>query len=426
MKKKVLLVGGGGRENALAWKLKQSPEVEHLYIAPGNTGTAWLGDNISISATDTKSLLEFALDEWIDFTVVGPDDSLGSGIVNAFRTHDLRIFGPSKPAFKIESSKLFGKRIMVEEGIPTAFFSIPFTHDEATWMIEGHFSRSGTPLVVKADGLALGKGAYVCRDLSEARTAIYRLMVERLHGKAGDMVIIENFVNGQEVSIHAFSDGKTFKQFPSAQDHKTIFDGGKGPNTGGMGAYAPVPWFTSENEKFVAERVLAPALRGLGSRHTPFVGVLYPGLKITSDGPRVLEFNGRFGDPETQVYMRLLKSDLLQIMEACVDGRLHEMKVEWHPGFAVCVVMAAEGYPSANYKKGVSVEGTAEAEKLPGVVVFHAGMELGDGGLVTSGGRVLSVTAYADTLEEATARAYQGVECIHFDGMQFRKDIGGR
>ncbi len=423
--KKVLLVGGGGREHAIAWKLRQSRRLSKLYVAPGNAGTAQIAENVPLKATDIDGLLAFALKEEIEFTIVGQDDPLALGIVDAFQVKGLIIFGPTKAAAQIEASKVFSKRLMKDCGVPTALFDVYMDHVQALENVRRYFATySGLPIVVKASGLALGKGAYVCHDLVEAEEALDEVMVKRLHGSAGDEVIIEEYVGGQEVSIHAFCDGKSFKLFPSAQDHKPAFDGDKGPNTGGMGTIAPVPWFNGHDA--VSEQIVGPILGGLREKGSPFVGLLYPGLKMPEAGPMVLEFNARFGDPETQVYMRLLKTDLIDIFEACVEERLHEINVEWNPGFAACVVMASGGYPSPDYKKGLPITGIDNAEILPSVVVFHAGTKQADGQLVTSGGRVLGVTGIGATLQEALDHAYNGVECIHFEGMQYRKDIGAK
>jgi len=425
MNQRILIIGGGGREHALAWKLEQSRRIAKIFVAPGNGGTAEIAENVKIRATDIEGLLAFALEKRIDLTIVGQDDPLAMGIVDLFQKNGLRIFGPSQTAAEIESSKVFSKDLMNLLHIPTAPFSILSNPEDASSIARRHFASSTEPLVLKASGLALGKGAYVCGNLEEAKVAIDDIMLTRIYGAAGDQMIIEKFIAGQEVSIHAFCDGISFKLFPSAQDHKPIFESDKGPNTGGMGTIAPVPWFTQSKE--VSELILEPILVGLKEEDRPFKGLLFPGLKISEDGPVVLEFNARFGDPETQVYMRLLKTDLLDIFETCVDGRLHEIDIEWYPGFAACIVLASSGYPSPDYKKHIPVTGIKDAELLPGVVVFHAGTARRiDGHLVTSGGRVLGVTGIGATLEEALKSAYEGVDRIHFEGMQFRKDIGAK
>ncbi|MEX2014279.1 MAG: phosphoribosylamine--glycine ligase [Parcubacteria group bacterium] len=423
--KKVLLVGGGGREHALAWKLSQSPGVGKLYVAPGNAGTESLAENVPIKATDIHRLLTFALKEGIEFTIVGEDNSLALGIVDLFQTHDLQIFGPSKMAARIESSKVYSKELMKSVRVPTARHVVLNTHPDALRKVREHFgNRSTRPLVLKASGLALGKGVYICRNRKEAEQALDELMVRRVHGSAGDEVIAEDFLDGQEVSLHAISDGISFQLFPIAQDHKPIHDGDRGPNTGGMGAIAPVPWFTHHD--FVRQGIVEPILAGMKREGHPFVGLLYPGLKIFEGWPLVLEFNARFGDPETQVYMRLLKTDLLEILEACVDGRLGNIKIEWNPGFAACIVLASAGYPSPDYKKGLPITGVDKAESVKGVVVFQAGTRNENNQLVTSGGRVLGVTGIGLTLKEALDNAYSGVKCINFEGKQYRRDIGAK
>ncbi len=441
---KVLLVGGGGREHAIAWKLRQSPRLGKLFVAPGNAGTAQIAENVSLKATDIDGLLAFALKEGIEFTIVGQDDPLALGIVDVFQANGLRIFGPTKAAAQIEASKVFSKELMQYCDVPTAQFNIHTQYLTALDEVRKHFAlwRSSKPIVIKASGLALGKGVYVCRDIGEAEIALDEIMIKRLHGSAGDQVIIESFAVGHEISIHAFCDGKSFKMFPSAQDHKPAFDGDKGPNTGGMGTIAPVPWFDSCSSiegmaavpifDTVGKLIVGPILEGLQEKGSPFVGLLYPGLKVSMNPTgivpdlTVLEFNARFGDPETQVYMRLLKTDLLDILEACVDGRLHEITIEWHPGFAACIVMASGGYPSPDYKKGLPITGIDYAEIISGVVVFHAGTKLVGNQLVTSGGRVLGVTSVAATLQQALDNAYGAVQLIHFEDAQYRKDIGAK
>ncbi len=420
MKKRVLVVGGGGREHALAWKISESPNLGKLFVAPGNAGTAKIAENVPIESTDVEGLLKFAGKKKIDQTIVGPDDPLALGIVDRFRSRGLRIFGPTKAAAQIESSKLFAKELMGQAGVPTVMSSV-FTNPRVALVVaDHHFSKNAAkPIVLKADGLALGKGVYICRTFTEAEVAIDEIMVRRIHSDAGKVMIGEDFVEGPEVSIHAFCDGKSFELFPPAQDHKAIFDGDQGPNTGGMGTIAPVPGFG--HLQVVSDKVVRPILEKL-----KFSGLLYPGLKITDNGPLVLEYNARFGDPETQVYMRLLKSDLLEIFEACVDGNLDKIKIEWHPSFAVCVVLASAGYPRADYQKGLPITGIEKANRLPGVTIFQAGTKVLDGQLVTSGGRVLGVTAVGPTLEKAVGSAYRAVDHIHFEGMQYRKDIGAK
>lgn len=420
MKTSVLIIGSGGREHALAWKLLESPRIGKLYVAPGNGGTHQVAENIAIGAIDIDGLVQFAEKKKIDLTVVGPDDTLALGIVDAFQARGLPIFGPTRAAAEIESSKVFAKNLMRETGIPTAAFQIFSEHTEALTYIR----QRGTPIVIKASGLALGKGVYICKTFAEAEAALAEIMLDHIHKDAGKEVVIEEFLDGQEVSIHALCDGKTAVLLPSAQDHKPIRDGDEGKNTGGMGTITPVSWVSADTIRIVGEQIVHPTLEALAKRGRPFTGLLYPGLKMTSDGPKVLEFNARFGDPETQSYMRLLKTDLLDILEACVDGTLTKLAIEWHSGYAVCIVIASGGYPD-KYKNGVPLRGITEAERIPGVVVFHAGTNF-DGELKTSGGRVLGVTAIGGTLRDALDRAYEAAHLIQFEGMQYRHDIGAK
>lgn len=417
----VLIIGSGGREHALAWKLAQSPRIGNLYVAPGNGGTCQVAKNIPIDTNDIDGLIKFARKSKIGLTVVGPDDPLALGVVDAFRSQKLRIFGPTRAAAEIESSKAFAKNLMSEANIPTATFKVFSEYDKALSYVRRH----GAPIVVKASGLALGKGVYVCKTLAQAEAALVEIMLDNVHKEAGSEVIVEEFLDGQEVSIHAFCDGKTFVLLPSAQDHKQIHDNDEGKNTGGMGTIAPVSWVSTDTLKVVGEQVVRPTLEALIKCERPFSGLLYPGLKMTSTGLKVLEFNARFGDPETQSYMRILKTDLLDILEACVDGTLAKLSVEWRPGFAVCVVIASGGYPD-KYKKDVPLRGVAEAERVSNVVVFHAGTILENNELKTSGGRVLGVSATGDTLQDALKSAYEAVQLIEFEGMQYRRDIGAK
>ncbi|MFA6106688.1 MAG: phosphoribosylamine--glycine ligase [Patescibacteria group bacterium] len=416
---KILIIGGGGREHALAWKLKQSPKVEKIYIAPGNGGMSNVGEIVDIKTSEFDKLTAFAKEKSIDFTVIGPDDPLGAGIVDAFKKEGLRVWGPVKAAARIEASKAFAKDIMAKENIPTAEFRSFDNYEEAL----KYLREKGAPIVIKASGLAQGKGVTVCQTLEEAEVALKDAMVNKIFGEAGNTVVIEECIYGPEYSIHAFTDGKTFKMFPSSQDHKPVFDGGKGPNTGGMGTIAPVPWVTSEVMDEVSKKVVGPVLKGLEKAGALFVGLIYPGMMETQNGSKVIEFNCRFGDPETQSYIRLLKSDLYEILDASVDGRLDEVEIEWHPGFACCVALASGGYPGS-YEKGKEITGIEEAEKMDDIIVFHAGTKLENGKIVTNGGRVLGVTAKADTLRGALDKAYAAIKLINFDGMHYRTDIG--
>jgi len=411
----------------LAWKLGQSEKVEKIFIAPGNAGTAGLGENVDIKATDIDALADFAEKEKIDLTVVGQDDPLALGIVDKFHKRGLRIWGPCKNAARIEASKSFAKGLMQRCGVPTARFQTFNTYKHALCYLES----VGAPIVIKASGLALGKGVTVCKTLDEARQALKEAMVDKTFGDAGNEVVIEEYMQGQEFSIHAFCDGKNFKLLPSAQDHKPVFDGGRGPNTGGMGTIAPVPWVTEEILGDVSDNIIAPILKGLKKEKSPFTGLLYPGLMMTDDGVKVVEFNARFGDPETQSLMRLMKTDLLSVLEASVDGKLADINIEWRPGFACCVVLASSGYPG-KYEKGKKITGIEKAEKMDDIIVFHAGTTSSSplnirgnkGEIFTNGGRVLGVTATGETLQKALDKAYEAVKLIHFEGMHYRTDIG--
>lgn len=417
MPKNVLVIGSGGREHAIAWKLSQS-KISNLYVAPGNAGTWGVAENVPIKVTDVRGLAKFAEKHLVDLTVVGPDAPLALGIVDYFQKRGLKIFGPTKAAAQIESSKIFAKELMREKGIPTASFQAFKGYDQAL----NYIRKRGAPMVVKASGLALGRGVYICRTLAEAESALKKIMLERAHKDAGNEVVIEDFLKGQEISIHVFCDGKTHILFPPAQDHKLIYDGDQGRNTGGMGIITPVPWLNVSDLKEIEWQVVSPVLKSLSRSGRTFMGCLYPGLKMTDSGLKVLEFNARFGDPETQSYMRLLKTDLLSILEACVDGKLDELSIKWHSGFAVCIIIASGGYPG-EYKKNIPIYGVNQAQKIPGVLVFHAGTKFTDQ-LRTDGGRVLGVTAKDKTLSGALIKAYDAVYRIHFDGMHYRKDIG--
>lgn len=417
--KKVLVIGSGGREHALVWKLSQSKKVEKIFVAPGNGGTESIAKNVDIKATDFLALIKFAIDNEVDLTVIGPDDQLADGIVDAFQKAGLKVFGPSKKAARIESSKSFSKNLMKKQGVPTAEYEIFSEFDDAVRYLEG----KGFPIVIKVSGLALGKGVFICQTKEEALKALEDIMIEKTFGDSGNKVVIEDFLgNDQEISIHCITDGESVLLFPTAQDHKPIFDDDKGPNTGGMGTYAPIPWAGQDYLDWAKGKVVKPILSGLKSEDSNFIGCLYPGLKLTEEGPKVLEFNARFGDPETQVYMRLLDSDLYDIFEATVEGRLDKVEARWSNLFAVCIILASEGYP-ARSGKPAPITGIDEAEKIPNVVVFHSGTKMPEGKILATGGRVLGVTATGKTLQEAVDIAYKAVQCISFQGMQYRKDI---
>ncbi|HUY85382.1 MAG TPA: phosphoribosylamine--glycine ligase [Candidatus Dormibacteraeota bacterium] len=417
----VLVIGSGGREQALAWKLAQSPSVTKVYVAPGNGGSRGNVENVPINFTDVNGLLEFAQQNSIDFTVIGQESASEAGVVDAFQKAGLSIFGPTKAAVKIESSKVLSKDLMASENIPTAAYK---TFSDAAEALAYAKSRP-LPVVVKADGLAEGKGVTVCFKTEDIEAAINTTMVQKKFGEAGSSVVIEDFLKGQEVSVHALCDGQRAVIFPASQDHKQINDGDQGPNTGGMGVIAPVPWVTQKHLDYVDTNIVRPALEGLAKQNADFTGCLYPGLMIDGDAVNVVEFNARFGDPEAEVYMRLLDSDLLEILKACANGNLDPSTVKWRSGFAVTVVLASPGYPGS-YPKGLLITGIEEAEKLDDIVVFHAGTAVKDGQLVTNGGRVLNVTATGATLDEALDKAYAAVKLIHFEGMHYRTDIGRR
>lgn len=426
----VLVVGGGGREHALVWKLAQSPRVARLTCIPGNPGIAALADCVALPL-EPAALAAWASANQVDLTVVGPEAPLAEGIADAFALRGLRLFGPSRAAAEIESSKAFAKAFMERHGIPTAtyraFDALPAALEYVDGLPEG-------PLVVKADGLAAGKGVVVAAGRQEAAHALRDLMGGSL-GQAGSRVVVEEFLTGREVSVLAFSDGSDLLVMPTAQDHKPLLDGDRGPNTGGMGTISPVPEVTDDLVAEVTQTILRPALAGLAAEGRPFRGVLFAGLMITAAGPRVLEFNCRFGDPETQPLMLLLESDLLDILEAVVDGHLGQAEARWSTEAAACVVLASEGYPGA-YPKGRPIAGLEDAERLPGVAVFHAGTAwaggpsgpggAGGGDVVTAGGRVLGVAARGANLDLALARCYQAAALISFEGMQYRRDIGRR
>jgi phosphoribosylamine--glycine ligase len=414
----VLVVGGGGREHALVWKTAQSPLVDRIFCAPGNAGIAAHADCVQIAATDILGLRKFARENRIDLTVVGPEAPLAAGLVDAFSSAGLRVFGPTRQAARLEGSKVFAKQLMQRHGIPTA----PFRTFTAPERAKAYVEMIGAPVVVKADGLAAGKAVIVCPTLTDANEAVDRIMVRREFGNAGGQVVIESCLTGEEASMIAFTDGRTIAVLPSSQDHKPVFDGDEGPNTGGMGAYSPAPVVTEELAAQIEREILVQAVHAMNREEKPYHGVLYAGIMVTDDGPRVLEFNCRMGDPETQPLLVRLKSDLVPLLLATVDDRLEEAQVEWDPRPAICVVMASGGYPGT-YQKGVPIEGLEAAAAMKDVVVFHAGTKEDEGTLLTNGGRVLGVTAIGETIREARDRAYSAVSKIHFDGAHFRTDI---
>jgi len=426
---KILLIGGGGREHAMVWKLAQSQRARKMWCAPGNAGIAGekLAANgdpvecVNIGAEELPKLLLFAQEQGVDLTVVGPDNPLGMGIVDMFQANGLKIWGPNQKAAQFESSKVFSQEFMERHGIPTArsgTFSCPDAAKTFASTVHGRCA-------VKADGLALGKGVLICENVEEANAAIEQVMIAKAFGDAGEHIVIQEFLEGTEVSLHALCDGSTTKLFPTSQDHKRALDGDEGLNTGGMGTYSPAPFLSDAELEEVAARILGPWLKGCQAENIDFRGMIYPGVMLTKDGPKVLEFNARFGDPETQVYLMRLENDLVDLFEACVDGTLDQHTLSWSPKSAVCVVMASGGYPEA-YEKGKAISGISDADALDGVKVFHAGSKLAAGEVVTSGGRVLGVTAMGDDLTSARNTAYAAVKQIHFDGAHVRTDIGAK
>jgi phosphoribosylamine--glycine ligase len=418
---KVLVIGSGGREHTLVWKMTQSPKVSQVYCAPGNAGISRLAQCVNIDADSIEKLVDFAQKEKIDLTVVGPELPLSRGIVNEFNQQGLRIFGPSKEATEIESSKAFSKYLMKKYHIPTANYQVFQNSEKALAYIQ----QQTFPLVIKADGLAAGKGVFIVKNLLEARDALNALMEEKKFGEAGRQVIIEEFLEGEEVSILAFCDGKTVVPMVSSQDHKKIFDNDLGPNTGGMGAYSPVPFYPDEFEKRVLEEILKPTVKGLQNEGKESKGVLYAGLILSKEGPKVLEFNARFGDPETQAILPRLKTDLIDILNAVIDSTLHKINIQWEDNAAVCVVVASGGYPE-KYQKGKVINGLERLEKMKDIIAFHAGTKFQEGRVVTSGGRVLGITAWDETISKAKEKAYKALKEIYFEDMYYRKDIAAK
>jgi len=415
---KLLVIGSGGREHALVWKLSQSPGVDRIFCAPGNAGTAQLAENVAILAKDLPALVRFAKENSVDLAVVGPDDPLAAGIVDLFHAEKLRVFGPTKSAARLESSKIFAKELMCEQGIPTATAKT-FSESEAAIR---YAEQLNFPIVIKADGLALGKGVIIAPDIDTARSTISSMMNEGRFGEAGRRVVIEEFLRGTECSLHALVDGKSYRLLETARDHKRIFDGDKGPNTGGMGAFSPANNWNSRMATQFDSKIMRPLLRGLNRQGVEFRGLLFPGLMITREGVHVLEFNCRFGDPETQAILPRMKSDLLPLLEATIDGKIDNHTIEWDGRACVAVVLASGGYPD-KYETGKTISGLDEMAKLPDVQIFHAGTKRVNGQIVTAGGRVLAVTALGSTIEAARSRAYQAIAQIDFEGCHYRRDI---
>jgi phosphoribosylamine--glycine ligase len=418
---RILVIGGGGREHALIWKLSSSPLVKKLYAAPGNAGMSELAECVNLKVDDLNGLADFARRSSVDLTVVGPELPLTLGIVDEFERRNLKILGPSKEAAAIEGSKVFAKQFMYKHHIPTASFRIFDNPDQASDFVKA----SEMPLVIKADGLAAGKGVVIVEDTSAALSTIQRIMVEKAFGESGSRIVVEDFLEGEEMTVLAFTDGQTIRPMPTSQDHKKIFEGDQGPNTGGMGAYAPT---TIADEKLMArisDEILEPTVAGLQSEGKTFKGILYAGLMLTEIGPKVMEFNCRFGDPETQAILPLLKTDLAEVFLAVVDGELSLQDVEWNENYAVCVVLASAGYPG-KYERGKEVFGLNKVRGMQDVLVFHAGTKKEGGRILTDGGRVLGITGTDASMDKAIGKAYAAVDKIRFEGMQCRRDIGHR
>lgn len=419
----VLVIGNGGREHALAWKIAQSPRAKRVFVAPGNAGTALDAENVDIAATDVPKLVQFARENSIDLVVVGPEAALAAGVVDAMNDAGIRAFGPSKAAAELEGSKVFCKELLRHADVPTADYRVFHTAKAAITFLK---DRDDVPVVVKADGLAAGKGVIVCDNREQALDAVDRIAGKREFGSAGNQLVIEERLHGQEASVLALTDGRTVLAMPPCQDHKPAWDGDTGPNTGGMGAYSPTPLVTDKMLAEVEEKILVPTIHQMKRSRRPFRGILYAGLMVTNQGIKVLEYNVRFGDPECQPLLMRLQGDLLDLVDATIDGRLDEIQPpQWDPRPAVCVVMASEGYPG-KYERGVPIRGLDEAAKIPDVKVFHAGTATSDGQIVTDGGRVLGVTALGSSISAAKLQAYTAVKCIRFAGGWCRKDISDK
>ncbi|MBI4432508.1 MAG: phosphoribosylamine--glycine ligase [Candidatus Omnitrophica bacterium] len=416
---KVLVIGNGGREHAICWKLSQSPKLTKLYAAPGNAGIGEIAQNVDIAAKDRERLLQFCKKEAIDLVIVGPEAPLVDGIVDRFEKEGIKIFGPSQYAAQLEGSKVFSKQLMKQLSIPTGEFEVFDSPEKAM----DYVAKKGVPIVVKVDGLAGGKGVVVATSKPKAMEAIHRDMVKKVFGKAGERVVIEECLQGEEASVIAITDGETVRLLASSQDHKRIFDGDHGPNTGGMGAYSPTPAVTEELDRQIVDEVFVPVVKNFKAQGHPFKGFLYAGIMVTPQGYRVLEFNVRLGDPETQAILPRLKNDLLEVLLAATEGRLSEIKLEWEDVYCVCVVIASHGYPE-EYETGKKISGIASARENPGVHIFHAGTKMEDNQLVTAGGRVLNVSGCGHGIFEALSKTYHAIDQIFFEKMVYRKDIG--
>ncbi len=418
---KVLVVGGGGREHAIVWKVAQSPKVEKIYCAPGNAGIAELAECVPIGAMEFDKLTSFAKEKGIDLTIVGMDDPLVGGIVDAFEAEGLRVFGPRKNAAILEGSKAFSKNLMKKYNIPTAAYETFTSPEDAIAYLE---KNQKYPIVLKADGLALGKGVLICSSLQEAKDGVKELMVDKKFGHAGDELVIEEFMTGREVSVLSYVDGNIVKTMASAQDHKRAKDGDQGLNTGGMGNFSPTPFYTKEVDDFCQKYIFQPTVDAMKAEGRPFKGIIFFGLMLTEDGPKVLEYNARFGDPEAQVVLPRMKNDIIDVIEACIDGTLDQIDLQFRDDACVTVVLASDGYP-VSYEKGFPIHGLEKFKNRPGYYVFHAGTKFNDKGeVVTNGGRVLNVTALGKDLKEARANAYKAVDWIDFQNKYYRHDIG--
>ncbi|MCD7762326.1 MAG: phosphoribosylamine--glycine ligase [Lachnospiraceae bacterium] len=416
---KVLIVGSGGREHAIAWKVAQSPKVDKIYCAPGNAGIEEYAECVAIGAMEFDRLAAFAKEKEVDLTVVGMDDPLVGGIVDVFEAQGLRVFGPRKNAAILEGSKAFSKDLMKKYNIPTAAYE-NFTDAEAALK---YLETAKMPIVLKADGLALGKGVLICNTLEEAKAGVKEIMQDKKFGSAGNCMVIEEFMTGREVSVLSYVDGKTIKPMTSAQDHKRAGDGDTGLNTGGMGTFSPSPFYTKEIDAFCQEKIYQPTVDAMAAEGRPFKGIIFFGLMLTEDGPKVLEYNARFGDPEAQVVLPRMKTDIIEVFEACIDGTLDQIDLEFEDNAAVCVVLASDGYP-VHYEKGIRIDGLENFKGKDGYYVFHAGTAKKDGVIVTNGGRVLGVTATGADLKTARANAYEAVDWISFSNKYYRHDIG--
>ena len=417
---KVLIVGSGGREHAIAWSVSRSPKVEKIYCAPGNAGIAQLAECVDIGAMEFEKLADFAQENAVDLTIIGMDDPLVGGVVDVFEARGMRVFGPRKNAAILEGSKAFSKDLMKKYNIPTAAYE---NFDDPEKALEYLRTEAKFPIVLKADGLALGKGVLICKDLKEAEDGVKEIMEDKKFGNAGNTMVIEEFMTGREVSVLSFVDGKTIRTMTSAQDHKRAQDGDQGLNTGGMGTFSPSPFYTKEVDEFCQKYVYQPTVDAMAAEGREFKGIIFFGLMLTEDGPKVLEYNARFGDPEAQVVLPRMKNDIVDVFEACIDGTLDKIELEFEDNAAVCVVLASDGYP-VSYEKGFEIKGLENFENKEGYYVFHAGTKLSDGKIVTNGGRVLGVTAKGANLKEARANAYEATKLIDFENKYMRNDIG--